>query len=112
MLTLRGGRWSVPAIAVVAIGAAMVVLLALAVWWSRRKKKDETDLLVKRRMQDLRVKLRMRRQDGFMLSTERSGFHLLGGEARIVQAKHLEALARMTLLYDFEVSPEEYAWGG
>eukprot|EP00961_Rhodomonas_salina_P228749 3091851-Rhodomonas_salina.1 len=53
----------------------------------------------------------MRRQDGFLLSTERPGFLASVDERKIVHVKHLEALARLTLFLDFEV-PEPAREGG
>lgn len=57
-------------------------------------------------MQELRPRLRMR-QDGFRLSKELPGFLGSFDEANIVHVKHLEALARMTLFFDFEVRSEQ-----
>eukprot|EP00961_Rhodomonas_salina_P027186 367888-Rhodomonas_salina.3 len=44
-------------------------------------------------MDQLRVRLKLRKRDGFLLSTENRGFMRCGREVRVIQRKQLEALA-------------------
>lgn len=68
---IRRCRWSTQALLVCAAGGLVFLLSVGAVWWSRRERLEEDEIMVRHRMADLRVRLKLRQRDGFVLSTER-----------------------------------------
>ena len=84
--------------------AAFAVVLAVGVGyvlWSRTSK-SEDELALKREAALLRARLRIRRQDGFLLSSERAPWWTTA-RFTVIQRTYLEAAAQLGLFRDFDV---------